>query len=88
MIDPLITLQSPPITLLLISDLDYASKRNIFEKNKKEPDTKRRNSENKKVMLLKRKRYIKPDAEGKYPYTGSLDCAMKTLKAGGLHGWM
>ncbi|KAK3443480.1 mitochondrial dicarboxylate/tricarboxylate transporter DTC [Eucalyptus grandis] len=26
---------------------------------------------------------MQPDAEGKYPYTGSLDCAMKTLKAGG-----
>lgn len=26
---------------------------------------------------------MQPDAEGKYPYTGSFDCAMKTLKAGG-----
>lgn len=26
---------------------------------------------------------MQPDAEGKYPYTGSLDCTMKTLKAGG-----
>ncbi|XP_074320752.1 mitochondrial dicarboxylate/tricarboxylate transporter DTC-like [Silene latifolia] len=26
---------------------------------------------------------MQPDATGKYPYTGSLDCAMKTLKAGG-----
>lgn len=26
---------------------------------------------------------MQPDAEGKYPYTGSLDCAAKTLKAGG-----
>ncbi|KAK3014763.1 hypothetical protein RJ639_007948 [Escallonia herrerae] len=26
---------------------------------------------------------MQPDAEGKYPYTGSVDCAMKTLKAGG-----
>ncbi|KAJ8446494.1 hypothetical protein Cgig2_027456 [Carnegiea gigantea] len=26
---------------------------------------------------------MQPDAEGKYPYTGSLDCAMKTLKSGG-----
>ncbi|THG17064.1 hypothetical protein TEA_013208 [Camellia sinensis var. sinensis] len=26
---------------------------------------------------------MQPDAEGKFPYTGSLDCAMKTLKAGG-----
>jgi len=26
---------------------------------------------------------MQPNAEGKYPYTGSLDCAMKTLKAGG-----
>ncbi|KAK2986565.1 hypothetical protein RJ640_022443, partial [Escallonia rubra] len=26
---------------------------------------------------------IQPDAKGKYPYTGSVDCAMKTLKAGG-----
>ncbi|TXG73055.1 hypothetical protein EZV62_001634 [Acer yangbiense] len=26
---------------------------------------------------------MQPDAQGKYPYTGSLDCAMKTLKAGG-----
>ncbi|XP_057537791.1 mitochondrial dicarboxylate/tricarboxylate transporter DTC-like [Amaranthus tricolor] len=26
---------------------------------------------------------MQPDADGKYPYTGSLDCAMKTLKAGG-----
>ncbi|KAF8396004.1 hypothetical protein HHK36_017615 [Tetracentron sinense] len=26
---------------------------------------------------------MQPDANGKYPYTGSLDCAMKTLKAGG-----
>ncbi|KAK1307258.1 Mitochondrial dicarboxylate/tricarboxylate transporter DTC [Acorus calamus] len=26
---------------------------------------------------------MQPDASGKYPYTGSLDCAMKTLKAGG-----
>ncbi|MFS8026146.1 putative mitochondrial carrier domain superfamily [Helianthus anomalus] len=26
---------------------------------------------------------IQPDAEGKYPYTGSLDCALKTLKSGG-----
>ncbi|XAR68647.1 hypothetical protein NMG60_11003843 [Bertholletia excelsa] len=24
-----------------------------------------------------------PDAEGKYPYTGALDCAMKTFKSGG-----
>ncbi|KAI5675090.1 hypothetical protein M9H77_06040 [Catharanthus roseus] len=26
---------------------------------------------------------MQPDAEGKYPYTGSLDCALKTLKSGG-----
>lgn len=26
---------------------------------------------------------MQPDAEGKFPYSGSLDCAMKTLKAGG-----
>ncbi|KAK0592072.1 hypothetical protein LWI29_012804 [Acer saccharum] len=26
---------------------------------------------------------MQPDAQGKYPYTGSVDCAMKTLKAGG-----
>lgn len=26
---------------------------------------------------------MQPDANGKYPYTGSLDCAMKTFKAGG-----
>ncbi|KAK6936998.1 Mitochondrial substrate/solute carrier [Dillenia turbinata] len=26
---------------------------------------------------------MQPDAEGRFPYTGSLDCAMKTLKAGG-----
>ncbi|XWS71081.1 hypothetical protein CRYUN_Cryun03dG0106400 [Craigia yunnanensis] len=26
---------------------------------------------------------MQPDAEGKYPYSGSLDCAMKTLKSGG-----
>ncbi|OIW19228.1 hypothetical protein TanjilG_20353 [Lupinus angustifolius] len=26
---------------------------------------------------------MQPDAEGKYPYTGSLDCAVKTLKEGG-----
>jgi len=26
---------------------------------------------------------MQPDAEGKYPYTGSLDCAVKTFKAGG-----
>ncbi|KAJ4970124.1 hypothetical protein NE237_003223 [Protea cynaroides] len=26
---------------------------------------------------------MQPDASGKYPYTGSLDCALKTLKAGG-----
>ncbi|KAL0436114.1 UNVERIFIED_CONTAM: Mitochondrial dicarboxylate/tricarboxylate transporter DTC [Sesamum radiatum] len=26
---------------------------------------------------------MQPDAQGKYPYTGSLDCTMKTLKAGG-----
>ncbi|CAO2832876.1 unnamed protein product [Amaranthus hypochondriacus] len=26
---------------------------------------------------------MQPDAEGKYPYTGPLDCAMKTLKSGG-----
>ncbi|KAJ0956757.1 putative mitochondrial carrier domain protein [Helianthus annuus] len=26
---------------------------------------------------------MQPDAQGKYPYTGSLDCAMKSLKAGG-----
>ncbi|KAG5628431.1 hypothetical protein H5410_000148 [Solanum commersonii] len=26
---------------------------------------------------------MQPDAEGKLPYTGSFDCAMKTLKAGG-----
>lgn len=26
---------------------------------------------------------MQPDATGKYPYTGSLDCAMKTLKSGG-----
>ncbi|THG19118.1 hypothetical protein TEA_025881 [Camellia sinensis var. sinensis] len=26
---------------------------------------------------------MQPDAEGKFPYTGSLDCAMKTLKSGG-----
>ncbi|CAL4958883.1 unnamed protein product [Urochloa decumbens] len=26
---------------------------------------------------------MQPDANGKYPYTGSLDCVMKTLKSGG-----
>ncbi|KAL4308136.1 hypothetical protein GQ457_01G048640 [Hibiscus cannabinus] len=26
---------------------------------------------------------MQPDADGKYPYTGSLDCAVKTLKSGG-----
>ncbi|KAL8142863.1 hypothetical protein V2J09_015895 [Rumex salicifolius] len=26
---------------------------------------------------------MQPDANGKYPYTGSLDCTMKTFKAGG-----
>ncbi|KAF5191953.1 Mitochondrial carrier family [Thalictrum thalictroides] len=26
---------------------------------------------------------MQPDASGKYPYTGSLDCVMKTLKSGG-----
>ncbi|KAF9607954.1 hypothetical protein IFM89_003874 [Coptis chinensis] len=26
---------------------------------------------------------MQPDATGKYPYTGSLDCVLKTLKAGG-----
>ncbi|KAG6479641.1 hypothetical protein ZIOFF_063109 [Zingiber officinale] len=26
---------------------------------------------------------MQPDANGKYPYTGSLDCAMQTLKSGG-----
>ncbi|KAK9692426.1 hypothetical protein RND81_09G263600 [Saponaria officinalis] len=26
---------------------------------------------------------MQPDSEGKYPYSGSLDCAMKTLKSGG-----
>lgn len=26
---------------------------------------------------------MQPDAEGKVPFTGSLDCAMKTLKTGG-----
>ncbi|XP_068653174.1 mitochondrial dicarboxylate/tricarboxylate transporter DTC-like [Aristolochia californica] len=26
---------------------------------------------------------MQPDSNGKYPYTGSFDCAMKTLKAGG-----
>ncbi|VAH03258.1 unnamed protein product [Triticum turgidum subsp. durum] len=26
---------------------------------------------------------MQPDATGKYPYTGSLDCAMQTLKTGG-----
>lgn len=26
---------------------------------------------------------MQPDAEGKYPYTGSMDCALKTLKSGG-----
>lgn len=26
---------------------------------------------------------MEPDAEGKYPYKGSLDCTMKTLKSGG-----
>ncbi|RAL43054.1 unnamed protein product [Cuscuta campestris] len=26
---------------------------------------------------------MQPDSAGKYPYTGSLDCALKTLKAGG-----
>ncbi|KAJ0752085.1 putative mitochondrial carrier domain superfamily [Helianthus annuus] len=26
---------------------------------------------------------MQPDAEGKYPHTGSLDCALKTLKSGG-----
>jgi solute carrier family 25 oxoglutarate transporter 11 len=26
---------------------------------------------------------MQPDASGKYPYTGSLDCAMKTFKSGG-----
>ncbi|KAJ6702692.1 MITOCHONDRIAL DICARBOXYLATE CARRIER-RELATED [Salix koriyanagi] len=26
---------------------------------------------------------MQPDAQGKYPYTGSMDCALKTLKSGG-----
>lgn len=26
---------------------------------------------------------MQPDANGKYPYSGSLDCVMKTLKSGG-----
>ncbi|RRT44794.1 hypothetical protein B296_00045168 [Ensete ventricosum] len=26
---------------------------------------------------------MQPDANGRYPYSGSLDCAMKTLKSGG-----
>lgn len=26
---------------------------------------------------------MQPDADGKYPYTGSVDCAVKTFKAGG-----
>ncbi|KAF9688589.1 hypothetical protein SADUNF_Sadunf01G0004000 [Salix dunnii] len=26
---------------------------------------------------------MQPDAQGKYPYTGSMDCAIKTLKSGG-----
>ena len=26
---------------------------------------------------------MQPDAEGKLPYSGSLDCALKTLKSGG-----
>ncbi|KAM3740945.1 hypothetical protein ACB098_08G137800 [Castanea mollissima] len=26
---------------------------------------------------------MQPDAEGKFPYSGSLDCALKTLKSGG-----
>lgn len=26
---------------------------------------------------------MQPDANGKYPYSGSLDCALKTLKSGG-----
>lgn len=26
---------------------------------------------------------MQPDAEGKYPYAGSFDCAVKTLKSGG-----
>lgn len=26
---------------------------------------------------------MQPDAEGKYPYSGSMDCALKTLKSGG-----
>ncbi|GMH20086.1 hypothetical protein Nepgr_021927 [Nepenthes gracilis] len=26
---------------------------------------------------------MQPDADGRYPYTGSLDCAMKTMKTGG-----
>jgi hypothetical protein len=26
---------------------------------------------------------MQPDAQGKYPYTGSMDCALKTLKLGG-----
>lgn len=26
---------------------------------------------------------MQPDASGRYPYTGALDCAMKTLKSGG-----
>lgn len=26
---------------------------------------------------------MQPDASGKYPYTGSLDCAVKTIKSGG-----
>ncbi|KAJ8448559.1 hypothetical protein Cgig2_012203 [Carnegiea gigantea] len=26
---------------------------------------------------------MQPDANGRYPYTGSIDCAMKTLKSGG-----
>lgn len=26
---------------------------------------------------------MQPDADGKYPYTGSVDCAIKTFKSGG-----
>lgn len=26
---------------------------------------------------------MQPDASGKYPYTGSLDCVVKTFKSGG-----
>ncbi|GAU23477.1 hypothetical protein TSUD_81590 [Trifolium subterraneum] len=39
-------------------------------------------SDDRYVMIEIQK--TKPDAEGKYPYTGFVDCAVKTFKAGGL----